>query len=97
MKADSATNVKNKFSAYLDRAKRGETILILEYGKAVAQLTKVMLDSSKINLESLEREGLVTIPQSPLLDPREFINSRVTLKKGTSLLEALYAEREESL
>lgn len=98
MKSDSATNVKNNFSMYLDRVKRGEIILILEYGRPVAQLSKpITAKGSDLELVHLEREGLVSLPQSAALQPEEFLKGRVKLRKKSSLLEALLHDREESL
>ncbi len=95
MKSDSATNVKNNFSAYLDRVKRGESVLILEYGRPIAQLCKPALTQDS-TLMALEREGFVSRPRKSTLKAREFLTSRVKLDKGVSLLSALLADREES-
>lgn len=98
MKSDSATNIKNNFSAYLDRVKRGEVILVLEYGRPVAQIMKPIIpDESELNLTHLEREGLVSVPVSPKLEPRTFLAKRKKLGKQVSLLSALLEERQESL
>lgn len=98
MKSDSATNIKNNFGAYLDRVKRGETILVLEYGRPVAQISKpITAKGSDLELVHLEREGLVSLPQSTPPNPQEFAAGRVKLREKSSLLEALLADRAESL
>jgi PHD/YefM family antitoxin component YafN of YafNO toxin-antitoxin module len=97
MKSDSSTNVKNNFSLYLDRVKRGEAVLILEHGKPVAELRKPsLLDSSELALAGLEREGLVSRPVSDSLDVAKFLSERVKLKSKASLSSALLAEKDES-
>ncbi|RIL10111.1 MAG: hypothetical protein DCC75_05055 [Proteobacteria bacterium] len=98
MKSDSATNIKNNFSAYLDRVKRGEVILVLEYGRPVAQIMKAEIPAeSDLNLAHLEREGLISIPLEPQLDAAKFLSKRKRIRSGVSLLAALCREREESL
>lgn len=98
MKSDSATNVKNNFSVYLDSVKRGEVVLILEYGRPVAQISKPVLPQSATDgLPALEREGLVSLPQKQPLNPDEFLSQRIRLTQNISLLSSLLIEREESL
>lgn len=95
MQSDSATNIKNKFSAYLDRVKRGEVILILEYGRPVAQLCKPDLCMRpELALLNLERDGLVAPPSRSDLDAEQFLSARVKPKKKPSLVSALLNERE---
>ena len=97
MTSDSATNIKNQFSAYLDRVKRGETVLILEYGRPIAQLTRPLVaDASDEALSHLEREGLVAPPRETKLDVQEFLKNRPKLGKSLSVLHVLQKEREES-
>lgn len=97
MKSDSATNIKNSFSAYLERVKRGEVVLVLEYGRPVAQISRPVLpQNSDFGLAHLEREGLVSMPKSPELDVKGLLSSRKRLPQCTSLLKALQADREES-
>lgn len=98
MKADSASNIKNNFSAYLDRVKRGEIILVLEYGRPIAQIMKPVLpDESDLKVAHLEREGLITVPLKPKLKAQSFVAKRKRLARDISVLEALMKEREESL
>lgn len=98
MKSDSATNIKNNFSSYLDRVKRGEVVLVLEYGRPIAQISKpASLPASELSLASLEREGLVSRPEKEPLDPIKFLSNRLKLPKKASLLAALLKDREESV
>lgn len=97
MKSDSSTNIKNNFSAYLDQVKQGQTILILEYGKPIAQISKPMnLDKNDLGLSTLERQGLISIPSKTSLNAKNFLNKRPTLHKSASLADALSEERESN-
>ena len=97
MKSDSATNVKNKFSAYLDMVKAGETVLILEYGRPVAQISKPSTFSAlEPNFAKLEREGLISIPSKGNLNPKKFLAKRIKLAGKNSLSDTLLKDREES-
>lgn len=97
MKSDSATNIKNNFGAYLDRVKRGEIVVVLEYGRPVAQLTKPLASTAaEFGLAALEREGLASLPQKQPLEPAAFLADRIPLKREVSLLATLLSEREES-
>lgn len=95
MKADSITNIKNNFSAFLDRVKKGEQILVLEHGRPIAQITRPTA-SVEGGLALLEREGLISLPQEPSVDVEKVLSDRVSLKNKTSLLNAILADREES-
>ena len=99
MKSDSATNIKNNFGAYLDRVKRGEVVIILEYGRPVAQMCRPILDGAnhELGLKQLEREGIVSLPNAKLTDPSIFLADRPKLKNPTALLDALRKDRDESL
>jgi antitoxin (DNA-binding transcriptional repressor) of toxin-antitoxin stability system len=95
MKSDSSTNVKNNFSAYLDQVKNGQVVLILEYGKPIAQLSKPLLpENSELGIAALERQGFISIPLSPPVDAKKFLKQRIVLKNKVSLLKALIDERE---
>jgi len=97
MKSDSSTNIKNNFSAYLDQVKQGQTILILEYGKPIAQISKpINLSNEDLGLSNLERQGLVSVPSNTSIKADEFLKRRLTLKKSASLNDALVEERENS-
>jgi prevent-host-death family protein len=68
VKRASITEAKNGLSALLDRVRHGETVLIEDRGRAVAQLTPVSrtepgLDADR--LAELERRGIVRPARSP--------------------------------
>jgi antitoxin (DNA-binding transcriptional repressor) of toxin-antitoxin stability system len=97
MKSDSSTNIKNNFSAYLDQVKQGQTILILEYGKPIAQISKpINLSNDDLGLSNLERQGLISVPSKPKIKAEDFLKRRVTFGQLTSLGSALSEERESN-
>jgi prevent-host-death family protein len=60
MKTATITEVKNGLSAYLDRVRKGESIVILDRGTPVARLEPVVAhDDPSGRLQRLERAGLV--------------------------------------
>lgn len=99
MKMDTATNIKNNFGSVLDRVKAGETVTVLEYGRPVAQISKVAVaDESEVVLSALEREGLLSLRQNPPLNVKDFLSTRIRLKKSkASILESLLKDRLESV
>jgi prevent-host-death family protein len=61
MRTVSISEAKNRLSAYLDRVRAGETILILDRGIPVAQLTPA--DESDGRMARLERAGIIRPPR----------------------------------
>lgn len=90
----SISDLKNKLSAYLDRVRAGETILVLDRGVPVARLEASGDPGGRI--AQLERNGLVRrgTKRAPSLDelarPGE---ARVAGRP--SVLDALLEERRE--
>jgi len=99
MKSDSSTNIKNNFSSYINLVKKGEQVLILEYGKPIAQISKPDLNSAdeELTLLTLERDGLVSMPKAKKINPNLFLSKKIKLTPNHSLLTALLEEREESI
>ena len=98
MVSDSATNIKNRFGAYIAMVKRGEVVTVLEHGKPVAQIIKPEFSSNEdIDLSYLEREGLISLPKKNLYI-EEFFKKTITLKttEKNAFSKALRKERDES-
>jgi prevent-host-death family protein len=80
---DVATNevgvreLKNKLSAYLDRVKDGEEVVVTDRGKPVARL--VPIDRSTERLNQLIAAGLVTPPRRPKSKARPSIKANGTV------------------
>lgn len=56
------TEFRAALSAYVDRARRGEDVILTERGLPVARL--VAVDAAPL-IEQLEREGLITASSAP--------------------------------
>ncbi len=94
METATITEVKNGLSAYLDRVRAGETILVTDRGIPVAMLEPVTgLDHPDLRLLALERKGLIRRGQGPV--PIHLLNSPgPRLTDGVSIVEGLLEERE---
>lgn len=93
MKRATVTEAKNGLSALLDRVKAGETILITDRGRPVAQLAPTLpSDDWDSRLARLERAGLVRRgrrkPSLSILD-----TPPAKVAEGWSAVEALLEER----
>jgi len=59
MKLASVSHAKNQLSALLEQVRQGETIVITDHDRPVAQITAITASASSAgNLDSLERKGL---------------------------------------
>jgi prevent-host-death family protein len=95
MKTATLTETKNQLSALIDQVRHGETILILDRGRAVARLTSVLAEESSApegRVERLERQGILRRAQAPK-SPDLFTRPRLRAHEGASVLEALLEER----
>jgi|SRR5919106_523239 prevent-host-death family protein len=96
MRIATITEVKNKLSAFIDRVRAGESILIVERGRPVARLEPaVSIDEEPDGrLARLERAGIIRRaehrgPSALLLKPPP------KLRKPANVVEALLEERRE--
>ena len=98
MKRASITETKKSLSALIARVKRGETVLIMDRGQRVAQLTPVVAanldDKSEARLVPLERAGIIRRARSAP-DMRLLEEPPPKLPSGVSVLQALLEERKE--
>jgi len=93
MKTASITEAKNQLSALLERVRAGESVVILDRGVAVAQLSPVAdSDDATGRLQRLERAGIVKrgTGSTRLEDLRQ---PGPALPPGMSAVEALLEER----
>ena len=68
MKTTSISEAKNNLSAYIDRVRRGETVVITDRGKPVARLAPLEAGSkphADAHLADLVRLGIVRPPLKP--------------------------------
>ena len=93
MKTASISEAKNRLSAYIDRVRRGETVLITDRGTPVARLAPLAAgtpewDASR--LAELERKGILRRALKP---PLKRLPPPIRLPAGASVLELLLDER----
>jgi prevent-host-death family protein len=88
------TEVKNGLSAYIDRVRAGESILVTDRGIPVAVLEPVTgLGDPDLQLSALERKGLVRRGRGPV--PGHLVTRPgPRLPDGVSMVEGLLEERE---
>lgn len=90
----SITEAKNKLSAYLDRVRAGESVLIVDRGVPVARIDPVKSEDARI--ARLERAGILRPPRSNKKVPLEFLAQPGEARKDRpSLLDAVLEERRE--
>ena len=96
MRAVAVKELKNRLSAYLREVAQGETILVTDRGRVVAELRRPTVEAlaspSEQALARLHAEGVLTpgLPQ----DADAYSRSRARLKgDSSSLLDAERAER----
>lgn len=95
MKTATLTETKNHLSSLIDQVRHGETILILDRGRAVARLASVLAEESTApdgRVERLERQGILHRAQTSK-GPDLFRRPRPVAREGASVLEALLDER----
>jgi prevent-host-death family protein len=95
MKTATLTETKNHLSSLIDQVRHGETILILDRGRAVARLASVLAEESAApegRVERLERQGLLHRAQASK-GPDLFQRPRPVAREGASVLEELLDER----
>ncbi len=101
LKANIAT-AKNELSRLLRRVKRGESVLITERNRPIAELRPCGAPaegSEDALLASLHHSGVLRPPSSPTWDVDAFLDTlppMAPLPVEQSLVAAVLAEREES-
>ena len=93
-KVVGARELKTRLGTYLDRVRAGETILVTDRGKPVAELRPVGAseDPTEQALRKMEAEGLITRPKrrgglTPFVP--------IQLPPGVSASDAVSRDREE--
>jgi prevent-host-death family protein len=81
-------DLKNRLSAYLDRIKGGEEIVVTEHGRPIARLSPVGADVDRMT--ALVDAGIVRPPKTTT---RRLPAERVTLTGGGSLDDDVAAQR----
>ena len=93
MKTASISEAKNRLSAYIDRVRRGETVLITDRGNPVARHaplepgSKVQQDAK---LAELARMGIIRLPQN---SPPRRLPKPIKLRKNVDVVRIVSEER----
>jgi len=97
MKTVSISEAKNRLSALIDRVRKGESVVITDRGRPVAQLAPLdTATSTGVDgwLADLERKGIIRRPRRKGI-PQCLLRPPIRLPAGVSVLEALLEERRE--
>lgn len=89
MAAVGVRDLKNRLSAHLERVKRGEEIMVTEYGRPIAKLSPVGSDVDRMT--ALVEAGVVRPPQA---SARSLPTERVALGGKGSLDDDVAAQRK---
>jgi prevent-host-death family protein len=95
MRTATITELKNHLSAFIDQVRAGESVLILDRGRAVARLEPVVRHRDATGrLERLERAGILQSGSGP--PPLNRLRQPPpALEGGASVVQALLDERGE--
>ena len=92
MKRASISELKNQLSAYLQRVRAGETVVIYDRSRPVARIDRVADEDDDERVVQLQRAGLVVPPAESM--PLDLLREPLPSARQ-SVLEALLEEREE--
>jgi prevent-host-death family protein len=101
MRTVTISRLKNELSAFLELAKRGETIVVLDRTVPVARIVSAVssegkvADEDEIRLRRLEAAGVIR-RGAPAKIREALKRGPVKLKSGGDVMRALLAEREEA-
>jgi len=94
MKTASISEAKNRLSAYIDRVRRGETVLITDRGRPVARLAPLEPGSKPhedTQLAELAGLGIVRLPARP---PLRSLPRPVKLRRHVDAVQLIAEDRE---
>jgi len=95
MEKVSISRLKDQLSAYLKKVEAGQTVVVTDRNKPVAQLTPVVpAESDDEQIARLIEQGVLTPPTLPPLSIEE-IRRRRPVVPGAGVLDALLEERRE--
>jgi prevent-host-death family protein len=91
MKKASISELKNQLSAYLQRVRAGQTVIVYDRDRPIARIDRVADEDDDDRIAQLRRAGIVTPPSEPL--PLDVLRTPLP-RAGHSVLDALLEERE---
>jgi len=95
MEKVSVSKLKNQLSAYLKKVEAGQTLIVTDRNRPVAQLTPFPeRESDDDRIARLVERGILRPARRPPLDLQEIVKRRPVVP-GAGVLEALLEERRE--
>ncbi len=95
MEKVSISRLKDQLSAYLQKVRRGQTVVVTDRNKPVAQLIPAgSLEGNDERLARLVAQGIIRPPRGARLDMKSFLRRRPVVEDA-GVLEALLEERRE--
>lgn len=91
----SVSYAKNHLSALLGQVKGGESIIITDRDRPIAQMIPIDRHRLGPDLEELSRLGLVRLPVGEPMSLREIQANRVETGGSAGVLDALLDERRD--
>lgn len=92
MKKASISELKNQLSAYLQRVRAGQTVIVYDRNRPIARIDRVADEDDDDRIVQLQRAGIITPPSEPL--PLDLIRTPLP-RAEHSVVEALLEERAE--
>jgi prevent-host-death family protein len=92
MEKASISDLKNRLSAYLQKVRAGETILVFDRNEPIARIERIADGGDDERLTRLRRAGLLAPPTRPM--PFETLR-QPSPRSEKSVVAALLEEREE--
>jgi antitoxin (DNA-binding transcriptional repressor) of toxin-antitoxin stability system/predicted nucleic acid-binding protein len=66
MKKASISELKNQLSAYLQRVRAGQTVIVYDRDRPIARIDRVADEDDDDRIAQLQRAGIITPPSEPL-------------------------------
>jgi prevent-host-death family protein len=92
MKKASISELKNQLSAYLQRVRAGQTVIVYDRNRPIARIDRIADEDDDDRIVQLQRAGIITPPSEPL--PLDLIRTPLP-RAEHSVVEALLEERAE--
>jgi prevent-host-death family protein len=92
MKKASISELKNQLSAYLQRVRAGQTVIVYDRNRPIARIDRIADEDDDDRIVQLQRAGIITPPSEPLA--LDLIRTPLP-RAEHSVVEALLEERAE--
>ena len=92
MKKASISALKNQLSAFLQRVRAGQTVIVYDRNRPIARIDRIADEDDDDRIVQLQRAGIITPPSEPL--PLDLIRTPLP-RAEHSVVEALLEERAE--